>query len=268
LRFLAIVATGWVGMRVVLLWPEEMAVPGVAAEAVAVGRLPSLTRDGLGAGGLPQGATVSTYAGLPTPGPSLVRKGSRKADRIAAALFATREEMAVESASPSVAPMPTAVGDPLPHLLPPSPFRSGMTISLWAMARPGAATGGPVQLGGGQAGARVRVPLTRRIAAVARLATPLAGAGREVALGIEWRPTRLPVTLVAERRVALDRSGSGTGIGVIAGIDGMPVVAGFTLESYGQAGAGGGQCRARFGSGADAGRRLLTRRLVAGGRTG
>ncbi len=128
---------------------------------------------------------------------------------------------------------------PVVPLLDPSiaPVQSARTtISLWMLARPGAATGGPVQLGGGQAGVRVRVPVAGqgRLAAVGRAATPLAGQGREMALGIEWRPVA-PVALVVERRVALDSDGNGTGIGLIAGFD-RTLPGGPAIEAYGQAG--------------------------------
>ncbi|MBD8679933.1 hypothetical protein [Sphingomonas sp. CFBP 13720] len=114
-----------------------------------------------------------------------------------------------------------------------------VSFGIWALARPGAATGGPVQLGGGQAGARVRVPVTHgeRLALTARLSTPLAGTGREAAAGIEWRPFDAPVTLIAEQRVALDGGHGGTGVGVVAGLDRGDASVGFALEAYGQTGA-------------------------------
>lgn len=112
------------------------------------------------------------------------------------------------------------------------------TASLWAMARPGAASGGPIQLGGGQAGARIRVPIdpAGRIAMASRLASPLRGAGREIAFGMEWRPTDIPVALVVERRLSLDRTTNSSGVGVTAGADRSDALFGFDLEGYGQSG--------------------------------
>jgi len=93
-------------------------------------------------------------------------------------------------------------------------------------------------LGGSQTGLRVAYAIgeARRIAIVGRVATPLKGMGREAALGVEWRPTALPVRLVAEYRLALDKGASGPAAGVIAGTGPTPFGSGFDLETYGQAG--------------------------------
>ncbi|MFH7168785.1 hypothetical protein, partial [Klebsiella pneumoniae] len=74
----------------------------------------------------------------------------------------------------------------------------------------------------------------RKVALVARIATPLKGAGREAALGIEWQPTRLPIRLVAEQRFALDGGRGGPTVGVIAGYGPADVARGLRLEAYGQ----------------------------------
>jgi hypothetical protein len=94
------------------------------------------------------------------------------------------------------------------------------------------------QLGASQGGLRLAYALgsKRKIALVARVATPLKGAGREAALGIEWQPTRLPIRLVAEKRFALDGGRGGPTIGVIAGYGPAEVARGIRLEAYGQAG--------------------------------
>jgi hypothetical protein len=122
--------------------------------------------------------------------------------------------------------------------------------SGWLLIRGGPALAGGLagaQLGGSQAGIRLArtIDRARRLAVVARLSAAIDGSGgthalsdREGAVGLAWRPTRLPVTLVAERRFVFDRGGrDGTVAGVIAGLPATPVVAGFRLEAYGQAGA-------------------------------
>ena len=117
---------------------------------------------------------------------------------------------------------------------------SRWSASAWIAARPGTGIGaapGGSQIGGSQAGLRVAYLLApaARLAAFGRVVTPLRGKGREGAVGLEWQPTHAPVRLVAEQRFGLDGTRGGPGLGVIAGYDGQ--VAGFHLESYGQAGA-------------------------------
>ena len=117
---------------------------------------------------------------------------------------------------------------------------SRWSASAWFVVRDGRGIApglGGGQLGGSQAGLRIAYALDRRdVAIVARVASPLRGTGREAAIGIEWRPTALPVRLVAEYRVALDGGGSGPAVGIIAGTGPAPLALGFDLETYGQAG--------------------------------
>ncbi len=228
LRFLAVVLTAWVGVRILLSWPEDVVthrvrLAGPTALPVAP-RHPAVLRP--------------TSVELVGPAQPMLATFTRPA-----AIVPFPVEQGVAPAS--VSEMPPTVADPTVERPPMAPLpiaamppRSRTTVSWWAMARPGAATGGPVQLGGGQAGVRVRIPVAAngRIALATRLAAPLAGQGREAAVGIEWRPVG-GIAMVLERRIALDRSGSGTGLGMIAGFDRRDVLAGFDLEAYGQAGA-------------------------------
>nr|WP_286207770.1 hypothetical protein [Hephaestia sp. MAHUQ-44] len=139
--------------------------------------------------------------------------------------------------------------------------------SGWIVLRgdgaPGAAFGGS-QLGGSQAGARLvyTIDQRRHIALVGRVATPLRGNGREVALGVEWQPIRAPVRMVAEQRLAIDGGKGGPTIGVIGGVGPVAVAPGVTLEAYGQAGA----IARRGGEGfADGAARLAHRVATIGG---
>ncbi|WP_232090226.1 hypothetical protein [Sphingomonas sp. HMP9] len=136
---------------------------------------------------------------------------------------------------------PHMFASPLPVTLPLAAKAPGrLSASAWLLARGGPAgtvSGG--QLGASQGGLRLAYALGRhrRFAVVARVATPLEGVGREAAFGIEWKPTRLPIRLVAEQRFALDGGRGGPTVGVIAGYGPADVAPGLRLEAYGQAGA-------------------------------
>ncbi|WP_234387249.1 hypothetical protein [Sphingomonas sp. STIS6.2] len=115
-----------------------------------------------------------------------------------------------------------------------------LSVSGWLLARGGASgtvSGG--QLGASQAGVRAvyGIDPSRRLGLTARLAAPLEGRGREAALGIEWRPTRWPVRLIAEQRFVLDGGRGGPTVGVIAGYGPAEIAPGARIETYGQAGA-------------------------------
>ncbi len=234
LRFLAIVLAGWVGVRVLLSWPDD----GATTPRVRIAKQPH----------------TATLPLDPQPVAAILQPSDRQRTPVRLMLTMIDRSPSIPFSAarpggrvPLLSDMPPegidgiATSGSVPLLSPPvaaMPARARTTVSLWGMARPGAATGGPVQLGGGQAGVRVRIPIAAngRIALATRLAAPLAGQGREVAVGAEWRPVD-GVAMVLERRIALDRSGSGTGLGMIAGIDRRDVIAGFDLEAYGQAGA-------------------------------
>ena len=242
LRFLALVTVGWVGMRVALLWPDGVPPERWVRIVLPVGQDEPVPRPiaivrptdaivrPLGMRAAPTRSAVAAFAQGSIAGEAAETTPAADSDRVQLALLALVGFGSAEPIAPQAAPilspsMPTPSG---PH----------MTVSLWALARPGAATGGPVQLGGGQAGLRVRMPVTQngRAAVFARVATPLAGQGREAALGVEWRPFPAPVAMVVERRVALDSGRSGIGMGLIAGID-RGLAGNLTIEAYGQAGA-------------------------------
>ena len=127
-------------------------------------------------------------------------------------------------------------------LAPPAPVRGTrrLTGSAWLLARGGA--GGTVsggQLGASQGGMRFTYALgrDRRVALAARIAAPLEGRGREVALGVEWQPLSLPIRLIAEHRFVLDGGRGGPTVGVIAGYGPSDITPGVRIEAYGQGGA-------------------------------
>jgi hypothetical protein len=244
IRFLALVALGWIGVRIAFLWSQTGSLPE-AIKAVVPLLLPRATA----------GAVAAPPQGRPAPAASLrsivAVEPRRPAIRVTVAAPPEpdpgRVQMAllalVQYGTPAMAfgdaapqPLPLAAQ---PEHLPIAPSR--WSASAWVVARAGAGLGaapGGGQLGGGQAGLRVAYLLlpAQRVAGFARVATPLKGKGAEASIGLEWQPMRAPLRFVAEQRFGLDGTKGGPGIGVITGFDG-PAAAGFRLESYGQAGA-------------------------------
>lgn len=244
IRFLALVAMGWIGVRVALLWSQTGSLPEAIRQVLP---LPASPQGGLGAVAAPALARP-----VPAARPDAVRRVVRESpqepqpsvpafpavdsDRVQMALLALVQYGAPASFGVDPLPLPPAAQ---PDRLPPSPSR--WSASAWLVARAGTGLGaapGASQLGGGQAGARIAYMLVpaQRLAAFGRVVSPLRGRGAEASLGLEWQPTRAPVRLVAEQRFGLDGTKGGPGIGVIAGYDG-PVAPRFRLESYSQAGA-------------------------------
>jgi hypothetical protein len=141
---------------------------------------------------------------------------------------------------------PRASDGPLDYVRHQSRFLNP-SVSAWAILRP--ASSGPIlatngQLGASQAGIRIQQPLLRRgerslIALNLRLSAPLdQNLGREAGIGLVTRPVRrIPVELIFERRVALDRGGRNA-IAVIAagGFDDKPLISKVSLSGYAQAG--------------------------------
>lgn len=244
LRFLIAVTGGWLGLRAFLLWPTPDVIlsgqPFIAeAEAATVA-----------------GAEVTTDVAWPVartfaPAPSASRANAPglimpqrlpvppTSQPLAAPALRARTVAVVSTAAPTVQD-PTSQGALPPPLRVTEAPQSRWSASLWAIGRPSGTGGGlgASQLGGSQAGARAAYAIdpARRLAVVGRVATPLEGRGREAAIGLEWRPTRLPVRLFAEHRFALENGvRGGPSAGVIGGLD-EPLPHGFRLEAYGQAG--------------------------------
>lgn len=245
LRFLGVIALGWTGVRVALLWPvpvllknpapslhasgPEIGLPLAAMIAVPIGTLPFRA-------GLAPGAWPRTVAERPT-GRGIYQRRKSDPALVALALAAlvrfTQEEAV--GASPQPSPLkPPGHADPAQ-----STRMSRWSGSAWLIARQaGPAVPFAGQLGGSQAGVRVAYLLDpkHRIAAVARVAGALAGHDTQGAIGVEWQPTRAPVRLFAEHRVAIDGGRGGPAAGVIAGLNPVRLPHGFTLDGYGQAG--------------------------------
>jgi hypothetical protein len=133
-----------------------------------------------------------------------------------------------------------------------------LQLSAWALlrGRPGPAslaTGGT--LGGSQAGARLTYYVTPMLAASLRSSTPVGGArGGEIAAGIRVTPFRsIPISLTAERRQAIGKTGGGRSafaMFVEGGLYQQPMPWGFELDAYAQAGVVGARSRDLFADGA------------------
>ncbi len=256
LRFLALVIGGWVSIRVIMLWPggAALTVPLDPPESRALmAKLPAFAPPEVGGGvyRAPRADALS-FSSKNLPAPPATPPPARPASdpqRIALALlgmirFGAAEPVGAAVRSmppgPSLALWPWPAADYGPDRSP-SSSASRWSGSFWLVARDGRGVGASLsgsQLGGSQAGARLAYALgsARRVSIVGRLASPLAGSGQEGAVGVEWRPTRLPVRLVAEQRIGINGAAGGPSLALVGGIGPVPIGRGFRLESYGQAG--------------------------------
>lgn len=257
LRFLALVLGGWTTARVIALWPVSP-VPPVAAT-------PIRGADGFARTVALGGVTPTTPILVILPGESRSPEATRiiraRAVPVARSGLApsshlegneptnTADAAPTSTQFPVVGGTPFVVGGPAPiarqqDQLPPSvatptPAPGRLHADSWLIARP---AGGDNlafgQLGASQAGVRVTYALDagRAVALSARASTPLRGAGREGAVGIDWRPTRLPVHLLIEQRVSLDTGAMRPAAQAIAG-GAVRLPLGLRLDGYGQAGA-------------------------------
>lgn len=131
--------------------------------------------------------------------------------------------------------------DPIPALPDTPTPPSRWSGSAWAILRQGGG-GGLLpggQLGGTQAGVRILRRLDRAgaLSASLRLSSPLEGIGREMAMGIDWRPSpHLPVRLLLEQRIALDRGQGGPAVLAVTGFGPRDILPGVTATGYAQAG--------------------------------
>lgn len=240
-RFLAATFAGWTGLRAFLLWP---AMEDAVVEREALEEPTAIAQ--------PASVSVASAASVTASFvPPVAPRGAVVASARTAAQTGPTRAAAPARYTLAVAMPPADSGEPPAEpprreekLVTPAPSEAGQASrwsgSAWAIARPSGTGGGlgASQLGGSQAGARLAYALGRagRVSVVGRLATPLEGRGREAALGLEWRPTRLPIRLFAEQRFALDRGRGGPSAGVIAGLyEQLPLD--FRLEAYGQVGA-------------------------------
>jgi len=127
--------------------------------------------------------------------------------------------------------------------------------SAWAFLRGGgrATALSPGQIGGGQAGARILYRLAPGLSATARISTAIGGFRQtETSIGLDWTPVaRLPIHLMAERRIAIDSGGRNAWtLGAAGGVDDVRIAAGWRLDAYGEAGVVGAHRRDLYADGA------------------
>jgi hypothetical protein len=127
-----------------------------------------------------------------------------------------------------------AAGAPLPA----ARGRSRFGGSAWAILRPGDAAPFVPQLGGSQAGARLTYAIdqARRLSVAGRFSSALESRQSEAAIGLDWQPTSLPVHLVAEQRIGVDRARGGPALGLIGGFGPVPLTSWLLLDGYAQGG--------------------------------
>jgi hypothetical protein len=222
IRFLVLVIGGWTVVRVTMLWPA-----GSLPVAPVMRPVRPVVRNA---------AMPVAWAAAPRGVPALVFRAIRPTLRPAAPTL--------RPVSPLSEPAPltfasVAPGQIVAPLLPASPrYRpaSRWSGSAWAALRGGGGAFNTGQLGGSQAGVRIVYALDRHWSAVARIAAPIGATGTEASLAVEWRPGRLPLRLVAERRVLLDSGRQGTAVGVVGGFGPAPIGRGVRAEGYVQAG--------------------------------
>jgi len=232
IRFLLLVTLGWTAGRSVLLWPDLQAsdlMRSTMRFATALPALPQRSEPPAEPPNLPRSVRIALSSAAPPVLPAISE--------------------IVEENRPQIITLPTIVPpadtghriDPLS--VAPSAKTKRLVVSTWAIVRDGSGEtlAGSGQLGGSQAGVRASYGLTddRSVAVAARLSGPLSGrSGREVALGIEWQPTRhLPARLIAERRFSLNEGRRDAfAFGLFGGVDGVALPAKFRLDGYGQAG--------------------------------
>ncbi|SFP70355.1 hypothetical protein [Sphingomonas rubra] len=229
LQFLAMALGGWTIARVALLWPTIDTLPdlvrAIAPPVAAATRPPgAIAAAPVAAGRRERSRIAAVHRSEPRPDKPPVQP-----QRIVVS-SAPAAAVGIEPSSPPRQPPPLR---PAPLATPPDRWAG----SAWLIARGGRADAlANGQLGASQAGARVTYALGHRVALAARLSAPFAGRGAEVALGFDWQPTRAPIHLVAEQRLAIDGGRGGTTLMAIGGLDPTPVALGFSVDAYGQAG--------------------------------
>jgi hypothetical protein len=147
-------------------------------------------------------------------------------------------------------------------------------LTMWAMLRSrqeltgvtSLASGGT--LGASQAGARLFYNFTPAVAAVVRSSSEVNRRGGELAAGVRAHPLRaLPVWVTAERRQRLGRYGGGRNAFALfaeGGVYDRPLLWGFMLDGYAQAGVVGLNSRDLFADGGATLTRPLFREFSGG----
>ena len=246
LRFLALALGGWTAARVAMLWPAApVAVAGLPSPSAV--SLTLAERSPVSEPIIDSGPAVTLHAGVQPMGSAPIPKPSPPIRaRQALASYSRDEHATVTSIARSTAELdakPAQDVGAVPAatmLAEATPMRaSRLRGDAWLIVRPNAGDNLAFgQLGASQAGVRLvyAVDEARTIGLSGRLSTPLRGRGREAALGVDWRPTALPVSLLVEQRIPLDGGPARPAAQLIAGMaTRLPYR--LQLEAYAQAGA-------------------------------
>ncbi len=237
LRFVALVAAGWAGARVAILWPDGATLPEAIQHAFPIQDAVAATAPGAPPAALPVHGPRLAVPAMPPPAAVTAITPHPEPARVQLAMlgmisFGAEQPLGAPSgAIPSLAPPPVT----LPQAAQPP---SRWSASGWFVTRRGTPAGAAM-LGGDQAGLRVAYALgrQRRMRLYLRATAPLAMPGRELALGVEWQPGKLPLRVAAEQRIGLDGNRGGPAVAVAGGIDAVELPFEFELAAYGQAGA-------------------------------
>lgn len=241
LAFLVLVVAGWGTGRFLALAPEDVVRPLTLASRGVIA--PAAAAETLIVPVIPQRPVVTVKPRPRLTAPSAMRwprahhaiPGTSQATSIVVAPSVIAKALGV----PALLPVST---NPAPAGLPPTRAAERQTNrwsgSAWAIVRNGGGAGGALLsplLGGSQAGIRIayRLDDAGRTALFARAATPLKDGPAELAGGVQWRPTRVPVTVYAEVRAT--RGQAAPAVGAFGG-GAVALAASFRLEGYGQVG--------------------------------
>lgn len=237
LRFLGLIAGGWVTWRVALLsgapLPTVPIMPDLIAPPMLIARAEAASA--------PQPwqplPIIAAPAAAAPPPVTRTAPDRRRVNLALAALVGFGGRFTADNVALAPVASVTVPATAQPVAMTGRPG-TGWSASAWLLTRPGGGVPGAAQLGGGQAGFVVRRTLDASgdLSAYGRVTAPLEGEGRELAFGLDWQPFEAPVRLVAERRFGLDDQPGGPAIGTVAGIGPTPITSRATVEAYGQAG--------------------------------
>ncbi len=261
LRFLAAVAVGWIGVRAVILWPTPASIPSVAMAQHPQAMRGHLTP--LWSARVAPPVAISPYYPVSVRPPLPTLRGHRIAsNQVATAVASTSPPVpkrdparilpallgAIRIGEPEALPgaeisLPYPPGTRPAQLAPHPAGASRWSADAWLFVRRGNAASlsrlaGNAQLGGSQAGARIgyAIDAARRLIGYARVTTALTQPEHDAAIGLDWRPTRLPVRLIAEQRIPLGAGTGGPTLGAVGGFGPVDLPRHFRLEAYGQGG--------------------------------
>ena len=237
LWFLGTALGGWFAIRAAMLWPAAVPSPlAILAPQVAATTRPPASKPIVP---LVRRAEAAPIRRTPLPAAPALAAPPPAQPRVP---FAGPIPVVALAAPPQV-----AAGIPLtrpdePLAPPPTPaayIQPRLSGSGWAIVRGGGTIPFASQLGGSQAGMRLTYAVDgpRRLALAGRFASALRTRQQEAAVGLDWRPTALPIHLVAEQRIGIANARGGPALGLVGGIGPVPIVGAVRIDAYAQGGA-------------------------------